>query len=78
MIRLKAAIIDQEEKMAFRQTNKTPRLRAQRGAKVGDRKDVFSEHNKGVSERSKLDEVQNSKLSKQDLITTSLIAKVKS
>lgn len=76
MMKLKATILDEQQKLSFRQSAKSNRLRGSRGAKSGDRKDIFQERNAGLEERKKLDLADRTNLSSQDKITATLAAKV--
>jgi hypothetical protein len=76
MMRLKATILDEQQKLSFRQSTKTNRLRGSRGAKSGDRKDIFQERNAGLEERKTRDLADRTNTSSQDKITSTLAAKV--
>jgi hypothetical protein len=73
---LKAAIFDEEQKLAYRNQNKSSRLRSQRGAKSGDKKDIFAEQNKGIQERNLRDEKVEMKVKSQKHVNASLVSKV--
>lgn len=78
MIRLKATILDEKEKLIFRNQNKSNRIRSQRGGKNNEINDIFNgNNNKGIHERNKKDE-QNNNNKSDDIIKLSLIAKVNS
>lgn len=79
MIRLKAAIFDEQEKLTFRNQNKSQRIRSQRGNNNNnnnnkDNNNLFIGQNKGINERNKRDEDNQNK--SNDIIKMSLIAKV--
>jgi hypothetical protein len=73
---LRAAIFDEEQKLAYRHQNKSSRLRSQRGARSGNKKDIFHEQNKGIQERNLHDEKVEMKMKSQKHVNASLIAKV--
>mmetsp|Transcript_22933 Transcript_22933/g.33522 ORF Transcript_22933/g.33522 Transcript_22933/m.33522 type:complete len:300 (+) Transcript_22933:66-965(+) len=77
MMRLKATVLDEKQKLEFSAQSKAPRLRANRGARSSDRKDVFASRNKGVEEREKKDLSSKEMASTNDRITSALTAKAK-
>lgn len=77
MVRLKATILDEQQKMSFRKNEKTPRLRGSRGAKSGDRKDVFAERNAGLEDRKKRDLEDSSNVQSKDKVARTLAEKAK-
>ena len=78
MMRLKATILDEQQKLSFRQTSKVPRLRGSRGARVGEKKDVFKDgRNIGLDERKRRDvEDRDNRTSAPDKVTATLAVKV--
>lgn len=80
ILRLRAAISDEEQKLTLRNQNKSTRLRSQRGARSNEKKDIFTEHNKGIKERNERDEIIDERLSKtksNNYIKASLLTKVR-
>ncbi len=71
MARLKAALMDEEQKMTYRNQKG---LRALRGAKPIERNDAFNSRNRGVEVRGEKDKLTKSQ--SEDVVTATLIAKV--